>query len=127
RAAERAYRRARLDMRRSHFVLTAAVSFSLFACGPETAPQATAPAAPRAAVAARPDEVHLADLKQLTFGGENAEAYWSWSGDQLILQARGGAQACDRINRMQPFAPQPSFIPVSSGKGTTTCSFFLPG
>lgn len=114
-------------MRRAPVALAAAVSFSIFACGSEPAPQATAPAARGPAVTARPDEVHLAELKQLTFGGENAEAYWSWAGDQLILQARGGAQACDRIYRMQPFAAQPSFIPVSSGKGATTCSFFLPG
>jgi hypothetical protein len=100
---------------------------SICACGSEPASLPAAPAAAKPPIAARPDETHLGDLKQLTFGGENAEAYWSWSGDQLVLQARGGQQACDRIYRMQPFAPQPSFTPVSSGKGATTCSFFLPG
>lgn len=99
-------------MRRSCVLVaaTAAVSFALCACGSEPAPQATAPAAAKPAVSARPDEVHLADLRQLTFGGENAEAYWSWGGDQLILQARGGArpaQECDRIYRVQPLAAQP--------------------
>src|SRR5271165_5823145 len=102
--------------------------FSICACGSEPASQPAAPAASKPPpVTARPDEAHLADLRQLTFGGENAEAYWSWAGDQLILQARGGQQACDRIYRMQPFAPQPTFVSVSSGKGATTCSFFLPG
>lgn len=76
------------------------------------------------------DEVHLGDVKQITFGGENAEAYWSWGGDQLILQARGGlageGQQCDRIFRMNVASPK-TFVPVSSGKGATTCSFFLPG
>jgi Tol biopolymer transport system component len=75
----------------------------------------------------RPDETHLAGLRQLTFGGENAEAYWSWAGDQLILQARGAGQSCDRIYRMKPFDAAPAFVPVSSGQGATTCSFFLPG
>jgi hypothetical protein len=86
---------------------------------------------PPAARLARPDEPQLAEVRRLTFGGENAEAYWSWDGAQLIFQAREGAtgQACDRIYRMTPFTrdgqpPQP--IPVSSGKGATTCSYFLP-
>ncbi len=94
----------------------------LFACG------APPPAAPARAVAkSRPDERHLADLRQLTFGGENAEAYWSWAGDQLILQARGPGQDCDRIYRTHPFEASPAFTPVSNGQGATTCSFFLPG
>lgn len=71
------------------------------------------------------DEPHLADLKQLTFGGENAEAYWSWKGDQLILQSRPSGNGCDRIFRMNPSTG--AMTPVSSGKGATTCSFFFPG
>lgn len=110
---------------RSSIVVVAALS-SLCACGSEPAPKTAQPTS-TPTTTARPDETHFTDLKQLTSGGENAEAYWSWAGDQLILQARGGQQACDRIFRMQPFAPQPSFVPVSSGKGATTCSFFLPG
>jgi hypothetical protein len=74
------------------------------------------------------DEVHLSELRQLTFGGENAEAYWSWRGDQLVLQSRpAGGPGCDRIYRVRPFDEKPSLVPVSSGKGATTCSFFLPG
>jgi hypothetical protein len=72
------------------------------------------------------DEVHLANIRQLTFGGENAEAYWAWSGDQLILQARSGKQECDRIYRLN-VADAKNLLPVSNGKGATTCSFFLPG
>ena len=41
-------------------------------------------AGPRA-TCALPAETHLANLRQLTFGGENAEAYWSWAGDALIV------------------------------------------
>ena len=111
---------------RLHRLLAASPVALLLSCGgsPPTPP---APPAPPPAIAARPDEPHLADLRQLTFGGENAEAYWSWGGDQLILQKRGPGQACDRIYRTNPFAPTPVFTPVSNGEGATTCSFFLPG
>jgi hypothetical protein len=68
-------------------------------------------------------EPHLKDVKQLTFGGENAEAYWSSDGQQLILQAHAG-EGCDQIYRLKPGAEP---IRVSTGKGTTTCSYFLPG
>jgi hypothetical protein len=100
---------------------------AVLACSSSPPPQTPPAAAPVPAVTARPDEPHLADLRQLTFGGENAEAYWSWAGDQLILQARHDGQACDRIYRTRPFDPSPAFVPVSSGQGATTCSFFLPG
>jgi Iap family predicted aminopeptidase len=112
---------------RTHRLLAAAPVALLLACGssPTTPPAPPPPPPPTAA--ARPDEPHLADLRQLTFGGENAEAYWSWAGDQLILQARGPGQSCDRIYRTNPFAPTPAFVPVSNGQGATTCSFFLPG
>lgn len=74
-----------------------------------------------------PEEVHLAELRQLTPGGENAEAYWSWSGRELILQARPTGNGCDRIFRMDWMDPLTRLRPVSSGKGATTCSFFFPG
>ncbi len=117
-----------------------AVLFTLIvatqACGGEPPPApAKGPATPQAklaAIAALPEEKHLADLRQITLAGENAEAYWSWDGKQLILQSREGDKDCDRIYRVQPFAPNgpngtPPFVPVSSGEGVTTCSFFLPG
>ena len=72
-----------------------------------------------------PNEAHLADLRQLTFGGENAEAYWSFDGKELSFQARRGGEGCDRIRRitLDPLDE----LPVSSGKGATTCAHFLPG
>ncbi len=75
-------------------------------------------------------EPHLADLRQLTFGGENAEAYWSTDGRQLILQASIDGAGCDRIYRLEvPAEPgqRPRRTQVSSGKGATTCAYFLPG
>src|SRR5882724_2326827 len=73
------------------------------------------------------EEEHFADLRQLTHGGENAEAYWSFDGVQLILQARPASAGCDRIFRINAADAAPTPIPVSSGKGATTCSYFLPG
>ncbi|HVF60977.1 MAG TPA: M28 family peptidase [Thermoanaerobaculia bacterium] len=70
-----------------------------------------------------PREVHLGDLRQLTHGGENAEAYWSPDGKELVFQARALDEGCDRIYRMNASgggAP----LPVSSGAGRTTCAYF---
>lgn len=111
------------------------------ACGSPTQPVAPKPAASGlmpAPIAALPEEKHLADLRQLTLAGENAEAYWSFDGKQLILQSRTGDNDCDRIHRLPlnsvlpltPGAangPVPQAVPVSSGKGATTCSYFMPG
>lgn len=69
---------------------------------------------------------YLAELRQLTFGGENAEAYWSFDGRQLSFQARPASTGCDRIYRMTVGERPPRPIPVSSGKGATTCAHFLP-
>jgi TolB protein len=47
-----------------------------------------------------PREVRLADIVQLTDGGENAEAYWSPDGRQLVFQSTRPPYACDQIFRM---------------------------
>lgn len=77
------------------------------------------------------DEKHLKNFKQLTFGGDNAEAYWSFDNTKLTFQSTSekfGTQ-CDQIFYMNPFEDQLSVIPkmVSTGKGRTTCSYFMPG
>jgi len=72
-----------------------------------------------------PREVHLADVRQLTFGGENAEAYWSPDGSELIFQATAPPYACDQIFRMRPDQPGERRL-VSTGKGRTTCAYFFP-
>ena len=78
---------------------------------------------PPALVAPASSEPHLRDLRQLTFGGENAEAYWSFDGTQLTLQAHQG-EGCDQIYHLRPGAAPTR---ISNGKGATTCSYFLPG
>jgi TolB protein len=67
---------------------------------------------------------HLANIRQLTFGGQNAEAYWSPDGKRLIFQStRDGAQ-CDQIYIMN--ADGSDVHRVSNGEGRTTCGYFLP-
>lgn len=71
-----------------------------------------------------PEETHFSSLRQLSFGGENAEAYWSFDGRQLSLQARHDGEGCDRIYTMAIETPVPKLL--SSGQGATTCAHFMP-
>lgn len=97
---------------------------ALLACGPPTPSGREAPpAAPEARIL--PEEKHFADLRQLTYGGENAEAYWSFDGKELIFQSRPTGESCDQIFRM-PLADPKAVRRVSTGEGVTTCSYFMP-
>src|SRR5438874_4356593 len=69
-------------------------------------------------------ERHLKNIKQLTFGGENAEAYFSADGRQLIFQSKRDGRACDQIYTMRTDGSNVRM--VSTGKGRTTCSYFFP-
>ncbi len=82
------------------------------------------PAEPAAGELSYPGEKHLANLRQLTFGGDNAEAYFSSDGRELIFQSTRGGLECDAIFRMN--ADGSNVRRVSSGKGRTTCSFIAP-
>jgi TolB protein len=73
---------------------------------------------------ALPSEKHLRNVRQLTFGGENAEAYFSADGRELIFQSKRDAMECDQIFRMG--ADGSNVRMVSTGEGRTTCSYFLP-
>src|SRR6187399_2036014 len=48
---------------------------------------------------ALPQERHLANVKQLSFGDENAEAYFSFDGRRLSFQSTRG-RGCDQIYTM---------------------------
>ena len=71
-----------------------------------------------------PTEKHLRNLKQLTFGGENAEAYFSSDGKQLIFQSTRDGRSCDQIYTMNVDGSNVKMI--SNGDGRTTCSYFFP-
>jgi Tol biopolymer transport system component len=78
-----------------------------------------------------PQEKHLKNIKQLTFGGDNAEAYWSFDNTKLVFQSNNKAWglSCDQIFVMDALKPLDSLeIPqlISTGAGRTTCSYFLP-
>lgn len=75
-------------------------------------------------VAAQNAEPHLANLKQLTFGGENAEAYFSADGKHLIFQSHREPLLCDQIFTMN--IDGSDVKEISTGKGRTTCSYFYP-
>src|SRR5512134_352251 len=70
-----------------------------------------------------PEEKHLRNIRQLTFGGENAEAYFSADGRKLIFQSTRDGRGCDQIYTMN--ADGSNVRMVSTGKGRTTCSYFL--
>ncbi|HTS67065.1 MAG TPA: hypothetical protein VMH28_33805 [Candidatus Acidoferrales bacterium] len=65
----------------------------------------------------------LSDLKQLTHGGQNAEAYWSPDGKRLIFQTTRPPYDCDQIFIMNADGSDQHL--VSTGKGRTTCGYFL--
>lgn len=69
-------------------------------------------------------ESHLSKIQQLTFGGQNAEAYFSADNKELIFQSTRGDLQCDAIFRMN--IDGSNIRRVSSGKGTTTCAFIAP-
>ena len=70
-------------------------------------------------------ERHFKNLRQLTFGGENAEAYWSFDEKRLVFQSTRPPYTADQIFIMN--ADGSDVRLVSTGKGRTTCSYFLPG
>ena len=80
-----------------------------------------------------PQEKHLKNLRQLTFGGDNAEAYWSFDGRMVSFQSNNKAWGvqCDQIfftpvdQSVNLKAEKPKMI--STGKGRTTCAYFMPG
>ncbi len=79
-----------------------------------------------------PQEKHLANIKQLTDGGDNAEAYFSFDNSMIVFQAKVPAwgSTCDQIYYF-PFSDgdmktdMPTML--SNGLGRTTCSYFMPG
>lgn len=70
-----------------------------------------------------PQEKHFKNMKMLTNGGENAEAYFSFDGSKIIFQSTGEYE-CDQIFIMNTDGSGKHL--VSTGKGRTTCSYFYP-
>lgn len=70
-------------------------------------------------------ETHLKNVRLLSDGGENAEAYLSFSEKKLVFQATVDELKCDQIFVMNIDGSEKKL--VSTGKGRTTCSYYLPG
>ncbi|MDQ5844187.1 MAG: hypothetical protein M3539_02705 [Acidobacteriota bacterium] len=70
------------------------------------------------------EEGHLKNIRQLTFGGENAEAYFSADGKRLIFQSTRDGRGCDQIYTMN--ADGSNLRMISTGTGRTTCAYFSP-
>ena len=101
-------------------LLTATLLFSgLASSGARPIPTASSPEQLRL-----PQEKHLKNIKQLSFSGENAEAYFSASGKQLIFQSKRDGRECDQIYTMDIEGENVRMI--SNGDGRTTCSYFFP-
>lgn len=77
-----------------------------------------------------PEETHFKSMRQITFGGDNAEAYWSFDDKQIIFQSNNKAWDvnCDQMFLMNADETFGNTIPpmISTGKGRTTCAYFLP-
>ena len=75
-----------------------------------------------------PDEHHFKNIQQLTFGGDNAEAYFSADSKYLIFQRTNAKEGlpCDQmfIGKIPAAGEKFEYKMISSGKGRTTCGFF---
>ncbi len=101
-------------------------------CGPEAAEEAgqgvpaeLANLAGEGVQLQAPGEDHLRNIRQITVGGENAEAYWAFDGSMLIYQGnKPDGPGCDQIYLLDPWTAESTR--VSNGQGRTTCSYFYP-
>jgi TolB protein len=111
-------------------LVAAVVATSASACF-----RARSPTADPVPTATRPSSVfvdpaagerHLRNIRQLTFGGNNAEAYFSPDGTRLIFQRQESVgRACDQQYVMN--VDGSGLQRVSNGLGRTTCGYFYDG
>lgn len=97
-------------------------AFLLSACGQQKSADQPRAAAPD--TLSLPGESHLRNIRQLTFDGENAEAYLSFDEKHITLQRRAEGMECDQIFTMT--IDGKNIARLSSGLGRTTCSYWLP-
>ncbi|KAA2219318.1 MULTISPECIES: TolB family protein [Maribacter] len=107
----------------------------VFSCKNETKKTETTPEPTTSLMAGEdtliyPEEKYFKSIRQITFGGDNAEAYWSWDDKQMIFQSNNTNWGlnCDQMFLMNVADGITDSIPpmVSTGYGRTTCAYFLP-
>ncbi|MGB0981366.1 MAG: hypothetical protein ACPGUH_04620, partial [Winogradskyella sp.] len=120
-------------MNRIAVILIVLISFS--SCKNETSripePKTTELSKEKKATLIYPEETHFKSLRQVTFGGDNAEAYWSFNDKQLVFQSNNAKWnvGCDQMflmNANETFTDSIAPPMLSTGKGRTTCAYFLP-
>jgi Tol biopolymer transport system component len=97
---------------------------ALLRLGVAAAAATLTPGRAAAAAALDPRERRLANLRRLTSGGQNAEAYWDATGTRLIFQSTRPPFSCDQMFTMRADGSDVRRLSVSGGRGT--CGFFFP-
>jgi TolB protein len=116
-------------MRKFFFGVTVSLAI-LSACNPEKEKSEETAEQTIDTVLIQPGEKHFKTLKQLTFGGDNAEGYFSFNSQQLVFQSNYSEWGveCDQIFYFdlenKEIGSKASML--SSGAGRTTCSYFFP-
>ncbi|MGH7256240.1 MAG: TolB family protein, partial [Nitrospirales bacterium] len=121
-------------------VLAGFVVLSVSHAQPQPTARSGGTPGPPSSVPGTATERHLANMRQLTFGGQNAEAYFSFDGARLIFQstnnwshdvgatahkAGGPELGCYQMYVMD--LDDGHIRLVSTGAGATTCGYFFPG
>src|SRR2546423_7750064 len=109
-------------MTRSSLAAVALLATAVLACAPRGTTSGGTAAPTAVGVDAAPGEPHLRNVHQLTFEGENAEAYFSPGGRLLIFQSTRDGRYCDQQYIMRTDGSH--LRRVSSGDGRTTCGYF---
>jgi len=114
-------------MLRYSFAAVAIIATAVASCGPRPVlvGSASDQTTPTRVVGASEGERHLGVIRQLTYGGENAEAYFSPDGRALIFQSTRDGRTCDQQYVMRTDGSQ--LRRVSGGTGKTTCGYFIDG
>jgi TolB protein len=111
-------------MHRISFAAVALIATAVLSCGRGVAAGTSTTVATRS-VSAAPGESHLTNIRQLTYGGENAEAYFSPDGRWLTFQSTRDGRSCDQQYVMRTDGS--GLRRISDGTGKTTCGYFIEG
>jgi len=114
-------------MNKKTFILPA-ILLAFTACNQKNASTAETPQTDTV----KNQEPHLQNIRQLTYGGDNAEAYFSFNNQMLTYQKYQPSKGilCDQMYLIDLNATNDTNTEhtlLSTGKGRTTCSYFMPG